>query len=235
VLADTELWNMLSAFGALVAALTAIGALIYVEHVKPNRRRPRLTPHLVNGRPEFEASVCPHNVIEHWLRIRISAQKERDTAQDVEVIFVGMRCRQPKTLKPTEPRALRWSATTITPLEHGKRVDPLSNDAPEPLMRMRIAAGSYRYVDVIHASDNPVLDATQRRQPRICTRPFHPDRHILEQGEYDLYFVVTASNCETTYFQLPISWNGGWADTTAWFSQLKCKPPRVIEDLPADL
>lgn len=79
------------------------------------------------------------------------------------------------------------------------------------------------------------MDATQSRKPRICARPFHPDRHTLRAGESNLYFAVTGTNVDTVYFRLPVSWDGQWSDDDEWFSHLSV-PGVVIEtELPADL
>lgn len=37
-------------------------------------------------RVEYEAIVKPHGVTEHWLRVRIAAERDRDAAEEVEVI-----------------------------------------------------------------------------------------------------------------------------------------------------
>jgi hypothetical protein len=101
---------------------------------------------------------------------------------------------------------------------------------------MRLPAGSYRYVDVLHATSNPHLDATQCRTPRICARPFHPDRHTLRSGDYNLYFAVTGTNVDTVYFRLPVSWDGRWSDDDdEWFSHLSVAGVVIESKLPADL
>jgi hypothetical protein len=227
--------DALTAGGTILAALAAIGAVIYIEELKPRRRRPRLKPVFEHGRPEFEATVRPDGrCSEQWLRIRVEAHRDRDAAEDVEILFVAKKAMTSGETRPVEPRNLRWSATTRT-FDGRKLLDLLADDAPEPRTRMRLPAGTYRYVDVLQATDSRAVSKKQRRVPRVCTWPFHADRHILGAGVHTLYFALIAARVDTIYFTLVVRWDGKWATDTSWWNRLVVSGPTIVPELPSDI
>jgi len=232
---DTTVWEVLATVATVLAALAAVGSVLYLEVVQPRLLQPKLLPPVLQrGRPEYEATVHPEDFTEHWLRLRISSAPHRDTAEDVEVIFIGKRSGRSENLLPIEPRNLRWSATTPS-RKAGKYLDLLSDDAPEPRTRLRLPAGTYRYVDVLQATDSSAVSDVEQRKPRVCTRPFHPDRHVLSPGLFRLYFALTAMEITTLYFALDIAWDGEWRDDETWWQHLVPHQLSMLTRLPEDI
>jgi hypothetical protein len=230
-----NVWDVVSALGTILAVVAAISTLIYVEEFKPRRRRPKLHPSFERGRAEYEATVCPDGVAcEHWLRLRVTADRDRDAADNVEVLFLAKKTAASGEPVPVEPRNLRWSATTRT-FNGGTLIDLLADDAPEPKTRVRVPGGTYRYVDVLQASDSATVASEQQRVPRVCTWPFHADRHMVGTGDCALFFSLTADKADTTYFALDVAWDGEWSADADWWNHLVVEGPRLLDTLPPDI
>jgi hypothetical protein len=230
-----DIWNVVSALGTVLAVVAAIGTLIYVEEFKPRRRRPVLYPSFEHGRAEYQATVCPDQVAcEHWLRLRVTAERNRDTAENVEVLFLAKQAAVSGKPVPVEPRNLRWSATTRT-FNGRELIDLLADDAPEPKTRVRIPAGTYRYVDVLQASDSDRVPSDQQRRPRVCTWPFHADRHMLDTRDCTLFCSLTADKADTRYFALDVKWDGVWSPDEDWWNHVVIKGPHLLDALPAEI
>ena len=218
----TSEWDFWQAVGTVVAALVAGWAVVYVEYIKPRLRQPRLKlefDHRDEEQEDCEATVRNGTAVEQWLRVRVvnsaKRRRHRDAAQDAEVLFLARRRHRgdgEHERCPIEPRPLRWSATARSRQRNGVPLDLLTDaDADPPQTRVTIPSRTWRFIDVIMATDNSSIeDAGQWKKPRVCTWPFHEDRHVLSPGTHELYFALTARNATTTYWRMIVTWTGKW-------------------------
>ena len=215
---------------SVVASLTAVGLSIYLNVYRERRLRPRLQLLLD---PESSSNLvtleypAEGECAEHWLRFSVCNERDRRTAEDVEVMFIGCKSEDGNNPElPLESRHLRWSATS----EAKPGIDAMAAGGPKPMVSATIPPGFYRYLDLLHASNRGKVDAAVRCVPRICVWPPPSDRNHLLSGSYVFYFAVTARDANASFYRLQVSFDGEWSPLREqwWSNHLQVSAPAAL-------
>jgi hypothetical protein len=60
--------------------------------------------------------------------------------------------------------------------------------------------------------------------------PTNSKGHLLEPGIYIFYLTIAASNCDSTHYELEVSYSGKWSgDEKAMFHEFKMAPPTLVK------
>jgi len=193
----TQEWILTGA--AIISAIGTIGAVftaLFLLPWKERRRRPRLSV-TFDSASEFDFMVgvpTQGQGCSHWVLPRVHNETRKDSAANVEVVFIEMRNLETGEPLQFENRCLEWSGVGGT--------------------QLTIAPGLYRHTTLLFLMDPkaPIAsDGAEGFQARVVVKP-EPggERSALSKGRYRARFAVTASNAETVAYEIEVSYDGTW-------------------------
>lgn len=193
----TQEWILTGA--AIISAVGTVGAVftaLFLLPWKERRRRPRLSV-TFDGASEFDFMVgvpTQGQGCSHWVLPRIHNEAGKDSAVNVEVVFIEMRDLATGEPLQFENRCLEWSGVGGT--------------------QLTVAPGLYRHTTLLFLMDpeSPIArDGTEGFQANVVVKPDPSGgRSVLPKGRYRARFAVTASNAETVAYAIDVSYDGTW-------------------------
>jgi len=193
-----------TAAGALASAAAAVAA-VYVGVLRVHRRRPQLRVsealprHVAGGRRLNKEQV--EEIA--WVRLSLSAEPNKDTAEDVEVMILRTREVEARDGHPPsqhdpglEGMMLHWSSTPDTTRAH-------------------IPAGGERFVDLAKVPRKLCApEGAGMLAIRVAEQP-KDDRHYLDWGVTEIDLAVTARNMDARRYRVTIGYDGRWGPNKA--------------------
>lgn len=202
---------IISAGGTFGAVFTALFFIPWKER----RRRPRLSV-TFDGASEFDFMVgvpTQGRGCSHWVLPRVHNEAGKDSAINVEVVFIEMRNVATNEPLQFENRCLEWSGVGGT--------------------QLTVAPGLYRHTTLLFLMDPkaPIAsDGTEGCQAHVVVKPDPGgDRSLLSEGQYRARFAVTASNAETVAYEIDVSYDGTWWQGEEIRDHLVISEPRRVK------
>jgi hypothetical protein len=201
-----------------IGTLGAVAYALFRDLVVMPRRRPRLQLQFGrNGNDQIVVGTAEGSEAAR-VRLRVTNQKGRDTADDVVVVV-------------TELRRLDSDTTEVRPIGL-----PLGwSGTMPPLTVAPVHPGSGRHVDLLHV-DWPGRDELEIAERWIGRVPLELDvtpkpvgrQELLDAGAYELSVEVRARNADSISYVALVSWDGKWSGKAAMWDHLRVESPRVV-------
>jgi hypothetical protein len=206
--------------GATVAAaFGTVGAVVLALHrdyIRAKRRRPRLDlrfdgtgadQDIVGTEGGFEAAC---------IRMRVTNEKGRDTADDVQVLVTEVRTANGSSKVTPIGLPLIWTgslpAVTVAPVhpDFQRHINLLHVDEP-------VAKDELGVVDKLFGETSAELD--------VYPKPAG-GQHLLAAGKHEIRLEVVARNADAARYTVAVEWGGKWPGKAKIWQSLRVQPPR---------
>jgi hypothetical protein len=153
----------------------------------PELRPPDFMAGMWSGSGKFES---------HWVRLRVENKSGRRSADDVEVLVIGLEpTSSGASVRTLDVVPLRWSST--------------QDSSGRAATRITIPPGLSRHVDLIAIDGLRRIEDDEGSNGRpVVAIQVEPtpsdDRHLLPGGRYTLHLAVAARDTDAAYFQLEL-------------------------------
>jgi hypothetical protein len=208
--------QLVQALGTFSAAVVALYIALRAES-RESRRQPRLRLLFDADTDDFEVAVGSPTPT-HWIRLRVSNQTGRRSAEDVEVIIVDVLPRREASLSGF---TLLWSNLP----------ESLPSGPPVLASRQTIPPGVARHVDILCM---PAPSPERAEDPPcslwIQAQPAREDsRHEVLEGTTHVLLAVAARDTDAVYYDVTIEFDGSWVpdDEIKHRLRLSVEPGRV--------
>ena len=183
--------------GVAIAILGFLYAL-YRDLIFSSRRRPRLDLEFDGTGVDQVLVPTLGGGVAAYVRLRVTNEKGKDTADDVQVQVTERRPQVGSADAPPIGLPLIWSGTL-----------PQATDAP-------VHPGFERYIDLLHvdwpapADELAVADKHTLPVPAmLCVHPLPAgEQHVLKAGKYELVLEVVARNGDAARYTIKVEWDG---------------------------
>ena len=192
--------DWLQAAGTFAAVVAAVGIAVWGAH-RERKRQPALSlafdPSL--QAPDVMAGMWSTDGVgsyeSHWVRLRVENAAGRNSADDVEVLFLALESLDGGDAQPTlDVVPLKWSST--------------QGDAGGALTRVTIPPGIARHIDLLSidgaGSESPHEAGDPVAAIQVWPTPTD-DRHLLRGGRYAFNLAVVARDTDAAYFRLEVA------------------------------
>jgi hypothetical protein len=212
--------DWLQAAGTFAAVVAAVGIAVWGAR-RERQRQPALSlafdPSL--KAPDFMAGMWSTDGVDwfesHWIRLRVENAAGRNSADDVEVLFLGLESLDGgDTQRTLDVVPLKWSST--------------QGDAGGALTRITIPPGIARHIDLLAIDGSGSESAHEPGDPISALQvwPVPTDnRHLLRGGRYAFYLAVVARDTDAAFFRLEVTVPRDRSDAAEIREQLRVSAP----------
>lgn len=183
-----------------IGTLGAVGYALFRDLVLENRRRPKLELRFdAAGSDQVVAARTADTDAAH-VRLRMSNEPGKDTADDVVVIVTEVRRLGPEVETTPIGLPLAWSGSSS---------------------QMTVASvhpGAERHLDLLHV-DLPAGDVELDVLPQPAG-----GQHLLASGRFEIDLEVRARNADASRYTIRAEWEGAGPGET--WDRLRVEPPR---------
>jgi hypothetical protein len=218
---------------AAVGTVSAVVFALWFQWWRARQRRPQLTMEFdddadrANVEQQADSPQEPKTYRSHWIRPRVMNKRGKDSAEDVEVLLVGVKAldHEPGTsLEPPSERLLeglplRWSELNST--------------------KASLPPGTTRRFDLLHV-DNMTMEASGEKVEggapiRFDVYPTPRAKYHRAFGrKYKVIIAVTARDTDAAFYGTVIAYDLKWHETTEEMrAALTVEPLRGPEADPA--
>jgi hypothetical protein len=218
---------------AAVGTVSAVVFALWFQWWRTRQRRPELTLEFnddadrANVEQLVDSPQQPKTYRSHWIRPRVMNKRGRNSAEDVEVLLVGVKAHDDEPgslLEPPSERLLEGLPLKWSELESTKASLP---------------PGTARRFDLLHV-DNMTVEASGEKVEggapiRFDVYPTPKAKYHRAFGrKYEVIIAVTARDTDASFYSTVIAYDLKWHETTEEMrAALTVGPLRGPENDPA--
>jgi hypothetical protein len=231
--------DWLTAIGTVAAVVVALFLALYGKHIERRQFHPVLRLRARVRRPDADKvsrwrrsgdSIVVEG--ESWYFRLAITNEGNDAAREVQVFLARVeRKHGHKTQEVSRftPMNLKWTNTDDEQISRDRVTRPvLLADTPDV------------YCDLVHINDPSIRSLSGEDLDTVAPSegvlgldvqvPTYSKGHLLEPGTYIFYLTIAASNCDSTHYELEVSYSGKWSgDEKATFHEFKMAPPALVK------